>query len=304
MSVSRDAGAPARVVKHPRRRLIVPHERVPDDHGTESLAERDEVVRRPEVELPRTRLDRRPLQCVFRRDAVELPSNYGVANAVRTVDLPAVDSGADDESARERILQRCTARYGASLSAPAAGSDPETRDHCQPHGYEGAYVRSIVGASAQYPGFCGYFGPTTTPSICDCGIGRRKCFAATFGAACGLYFFTRSRKYCGARTRQVVPALELTGQLALALVHDVVEGHLRRRDVVVRLVRRARGARASTLTQRRRFGRVAEPDVRFGRDEVDLAEAKTTCTLPPFCAVEVRRAGCPGTSSATDSAAS
>ena len=27
----------------------------------------------------------------------------------------------------------------------------------------------------QYPGFCGYFGPEITPSICDCGIGRRAC---------------------------------------------------------------------------------------------------------------------------------
>ena len=28
------------------------------------------------------------------------------------------------------------------------------------------------GRGNQYPGFCGYFGPATIPSICDCGIGR------------------------------------------------------------------------------------------------------------------------------------
>ena len=68
------------ILEDPCRRLIVPDERVPDDHRLVSLAKGDVAVGRPEVELSWLRLDNSPLQHIFGRDTVELARDDRIGN--------------------------------------------------------------------------------------------------------------------------------------------------------------------------------------------------------------------------------
>ena len=96
-------------------------------------------------------------------------------------------------------------------------------------------------------------------------------------------------KYCAPGASQVVPAGELAGQLALALFHDVVERHLRRPSRCSRSCESRSAARwCSTLMNVAASACVAETDVRFGGDQIHLAETEARLHLAAFLRREVR----------------
>ena len=97
---------PGRVLEYPARHLAVPHQRVADDKHSVTRAEIDVAVGRREVVLAEPRVHVLPLEHVLRRDRVELPRESASRRPNRAGELTFVDSRADAERARERVLER------------------------------------------------------------------------------------------------------------------------------------------------------------------------------------------------------